>query len=445
MAHHQETPRPEVVVTRCDVLVIGGGAAGLTAAERLAPHCKVIVLEARDRLGGRIWTTEPWGNQGLPVDLGAEFIHVPEVSPRFSLVLRPEHTPAFSRRGLYHFDGKRINQNLNRWVRRAVAETWYCDLKGRPGSVENAIRVWPSREAQKIVRAEVEALYAADASRLKASVVHGHWRDWGDVGDDYRPRGGFQCLVKNLEKGLEGRDIIRKSDPVTTIDWRAGRVRVTTNAKKRYESRLAIVSVPLGILQSGGLKLFNPALPARKQSSINGIGMGDVVKIAVRSERFWDPFQYVSSDREIPMWWSWPQSRNGCGVLIGWAAGPAASKLVKCSDDEIKCRARRVLQELFVKKQSVICAIPSKDIVVTNWSQDPFSKGAYSYDRLTGDSSLREELARPENDTIFFAGEATEPLYHATVHGAIRSGDAAADRVLDRLRWKPSEQRNAQR
>ena len=433
------------LVTTCDALIIGAGAAGLTAAKRLAPSCEVIVLEARDRLGGRIWPSDPWGSRTSPIDLGAEFIHVRELKQSSCRVLRPEHIPAFSGRGCYQFDGKRINQNLDPWVRRAVAETWYSKLRRQSGSVADAIRAWPSRQAQKIARAEVEALYAADAGDLKASVVHGHWRDWDDLGEDYRPRGGFQCLVKELEKGLAGRCAIHKSDPIIRIHWRPGRVRVTTNAKKHYESRFAIVSLPLGVLQKDGLKLFYPALPGRKQSAINGIGMGDVVKIVLRSERFWDPFQYVSSDSEIPMWWSWPKLHNGCGVLIGWAGGPPARKLAECGDEDIKRRARTVLQELFGKRKFAIPAIPSKDIFVVNWSQDPFSKGAYSYDRLTGNSSLREELARPESDTLFFAGEATEPLYHATVHGAIRSGDTAADHVVERLRWEPSEQARMRR
>jgi monoamine oxidase len=132
----------------------------------------------------------------------------------------------------------------------------------------------------------------------------------------------------------------------------------------------------------------------------------------------------VVSDCAVPLWWS---SRVGQkGVLVGWAGGRAADALRKIRLESIKRRAAQSIEAIFPGMQPVV----SEDIHVVDWCEE-FSLGAYSYTPKDCDGdALRSALAAPERDTLFFAGEATDRVYFATVTGAMRSGQCAARSVL---------------
>jgi monoamine oxidase len=141
-------------------------------------------------------------------------------------------------------------------------------------------------------------------------------------------------------------------------------------------------------------------------------------------EPFWGKDRFIASEQDIPVWWPLPQRRGRHGVIIGWAAGPAATKLHELGKDEIRRRAVTSLRELFGESADV----RFEDVCVVDWSGE-----GYSYDRFARGRSLRGQLSEPENNLLFFAGEATEPLYYGTVHGALKSGERAADLVLESL------------
>ena len=301
---------------------------------------------------------------------------------------------------------------------------WHQRLAGARGSVANAIRKWPSL-ARRIAIAEVQGFYAADAGDLSAQALS----CGANFAAQWWPRGGYRSLVEKLRQGLDGR--IHRTDPVARIERaaRGGALRVITCNKRRFEAARVIVAVSLGVLKSSDIR-FVPRLSRAKRAAIRGIGMGDVVKVVVRCRPFWGKYRFISSDQDIPVWWPLPKQRADRGIIVGWAAGPAARKLRRLGTEEIKRRAVSSLRRLFPKSP----VVSFEDVYVVDWSRDKFARGAYTYDRLARGGSLRRQLAEPEDNLLFFAGEATEPIYYGTVHGAIRSGQGAADLVLDSLR-----------
>ena len=104
---------------------------------------------------------------------------------------------------------------------------------------------------------------------------------------------------------------------------RGGALRVITCNKRRFEAARVIVAVSLGVLKSSDIR-FVPRLSRAKRAAIRGIGMGDVVKVVVRCRPFWGKYRFISSDQDIPVWWPLPKQRADRGIIVGWAAGPAA-------------------------------------------------------------------------------------------------------------------------
>ena len=415
-------------------MVIGAGAAGLAAAQHLVKaKCTVTILEARDRLGGRIWSHDPWARDDF-IDLGAEFVHDSVLAHRFSesgLIEIDERQRVQWDDWLcrYRFSNQEVRrEGASRCVRLVLDEKWYGKLDRSRGSVANAIQRWPSL-CRRLATAEAEGLYAADTKDLNAQALYEQWSWWQGDEKQWWPRGGYQCLIDKLRQRLNR--LVRRADPVTKIECVVDRscVRVTTRNKKQFEATRAIVAVPLGILKSRDIA-FVPRLSHAKRVAIQRIGMGDVVKIAVRAQPFGRECRFISSDQEIPVWWPLPNRRNKEGVIIGWAGGPAAKRLRRAGSQQIKRLAICSLKALFPGWEGT----STRNVHVVDWTREEFAKGAYSYDRFADGRSLRGQLAEAENNLLFFAGEATEPLYYGTVHGALRSGERAANSVLESLR-----------
>lgn len=417
-----------------DVLVVGAGVAGLAAATRLAEaRCRVTVLEARSRLGGRVWSHDPW-RTGRPIDLGAEFIHDSPLARRLSdsgEVKIDEGREAqwdTWRRCLYVFGGQPIGRReyaASPLVRRAMDGDWYGTLGRARGSVAAAVNRWPDPLARSLALRAVQGLYTADAHDISARALYDQWTGSEDGERQWWPRDGYGALVDGLARRLRGR--IHRAAVVTRIERsvRNGRVRVVTGRGRRFEAARAIITVPLGVLKVSAIE-FVPRLSRAKRAAIRQIGMGDVVKVAVRCRPFWGELRFIASDRDVPVWWPLPARHGADSVLIGWAGGPAGAALAGRSAEEIAVIALHSLRRLFPRAP----AISPGDVSVANWSREAFTRGAYTYDRSPRGPAFRARLAEPEDDLLFFAGEATEPLHYGTVHGALQSGRRAADLVL---------------
>ena len=425
-----------------DVLVVGAGVAGLAAAAGLADAgCHVIVLEARNRLGGRIWSHDPW-RTGRPIDLGAEFIHDSPLARRLSdsgeLPIDERYEVEWDtwRRCLYVFGGQTIGPREREapLVRRVMEDGWYGMLKGARGSVAAAIGRWPDVVARSIALRQAQGYYTADANDLSARALYDQWREWEGGERQWWPRATYGALVERLAQGLRG--CIHRDAVVTRIEGsvRGGRVRAVTRGGRRFEAARAVITLPLGVLKTSAVE-FVPRLSRAKREAIRQIGMGDVVKVVVRCRPFWGELRFIASDRDVPVWWPLPARRGADSVIVGWVGGPPAAALADRSADEIKVIALHSLRRLFPRAP----AISPADVVVANWVREPFTRGAYTYDRSPRGPELRKQLAQPEDHLLFFAGEATEWLDYGTVHGALESGRRAAGLVLESLGLRNAE------
>ncbi|MDE2049620.1 MAG: FAD-dependent oxidoreductase [Gammaproteobacteria bacterium] len=426
-----------------DIILIGAGAAGLAAAAALGKSGRsVLVLEARDRIGGRIWThLEP--PLAAPVELGAEFIHGD--SPETSALLRQAGASTVDASGEHWslIEGRlqRRTESLLGKVRAAFEraavlsqpdvslESFLCGEGGR-GLPE---------EAREMARAFVSGFDAADPRLVSLHSVAEEWRSGGMLDSSQsRPLGGYRTALLALSAGLDGSRVrLQLHTVVSAVRWNDHSVEVEgrwLGQPFRAHARKAIVTVPLGVLKAAagtpGAIRFTPPLAA-KQAALAHLLSGPVLKVALHFHRpFWeerdggrfaDASFFHAPQKMFPTFWTALPVR--APLLNGWVGGPPAARLAELPDEQI---IRHALD-------CVSAILPAGDGVpelqaayVHNWARDPYAQGAYSYVGVGG-GNAREVLATPLSGTLFFAGEATDTTGEATtVTGALRSGARAA-------------------
>lgn len=419
------------------VLVIGGGAAGLMAARELAKAgAEVELLEARNRLGGRIHTILSRGGS-YPVELGAEFIHGSEneVWPLIEAArLRTHQVPDRHWRpgpaGLVR--QKKFWQQLEEVFRRINLAAPDQDLRS---FIDQAWSLSP--ETKKLALNYVEGFHAAPSERISihalAKAEAAAERE--DATRAFRITNGYGAMVAWLAGELQKLGVrLLTETTVRAVRWRPGQVEViaqTSSGDRVFRAGSAVVALPLGVLQghNPGALVFEPGLPG-KEKAIQGLAMGAVVKVTLEFRmRFWPAANFGflhCDDRWLPTWWS---DERG-PVLTGWGGGPRAMEFARKGRDAMLQHAFRVLAGLFKlpgeRIQDCLVAAHYHD-----WSADEFSRGAYSYTPAhMGD--LPRYLGAPVKDTLFFAGEATDTEGdQGTVHGALRSGSRVAREILN--------------
>jgi monoamine oxidase len=449
------------VAPSTDVLIVGAGAAGLAAGQALtAAGRRVIILEARDRIGGRIFTLPATG-PGVPIELGAEFVHgrPPEifsVAEQAGLELDElqgefwyaqngklcpdefpsERSPVFERMEKY--------QGPDLPFRRFLDE--YCaDLPA---------------EAKLWATAYVEGFHAANAELISLrSIVEGEKAEEEIDGDrQFRLAHGYHELVEALRRSIDPQLCQwHMRHVVSSVRWQPGRVamecRLAGDGPCTYRAGCAVVTLPLAILQlppdSPGAVRFVPHLDC-KQEALAKLAMGIAVHVTlVFREAFWRQaafagssgtladMQFLFSENPLfPTWWS--KLPSPAPVLVGWSAGPRAQQLCGLAASDITEKAVKALASILGVTAEQLSGL-LQDAYVHDWQADPFSRGAYSYVVAGGAEEAQRQLAAPLADTLFFAGEATNfQGYHATVHGAIASGYRAATELLKRTSpWAP--------
>jgi monoamine oxidase len=425
-----------------DVLVIGAGMSGLAAAVKLHDAgLAVLVLEARDRIGGRVHTLDEKGS-ALPIELGAEFVHGD--APRVTALAREAGIPLvdvprshWRKRGnaleeARGFDGT-LTSALDR-IRRVLPPRG--DL-----SFAQAIRAARVREpARSRALAYVEGFQAADPERISARSLVGE-----DLGTERARRvmPGYGALAQRLRERLPDGAVLANTI-ATAVRWKASRVEVAWRTSQGAEgkplrARRVVVTVPLGVLP---LLAFEPALPG-KERAIAKLAMGNVVKIAFRfRDAFWEDPSLVRArrgedvsrlgflhDAELPVPTWWTARPLHVPALTAWAGGPRADRLLALDEET---RTDRALESL-ASALGIAAEVPRKSLVGQrwhDWAADPFSRGAYSHP-LVGGASAARALGKPVEGTIHFAGEATcPPPANGTVEGAIESGERAAREIL---------------
>jgi monoamine oxidase len=440
------------------VIVVGAGAAGLAAARSLHnAGVTVTVLEARDRVGGRILTIRPPGTS-VPVELGAEFVHgrADELRPwlRDALVRTVDIAGTRWRAG--HGTVRRVRdfwEQLDRVMRRLPGgrerdRSFAEFLATRPGGRRLAVE-------RRLAEQFVQGFHAADSHRIGVHALSGG----GSPGDDRLERrlervtAGYDAVLRPAVDTLRGR--IALSSIVTAIEWRRHRVIVrhaSTYGRVRppLSARAAIVAVPLGVLQAAppqhGAIRFDPPITA-KNKALRLLAMGDVVRLVIRFRRRWwadealaarlkaldfDQLGFLHTTGEtFPTWWSaYP---DVAPMLVAWCGGPAARALSGLGTPAIARQALRVLAAA-VGMSSSRLEREVDQVWMHDWMNDPFARGVYSY-QLVGGANAPREMARPIEGTLFFAGEATDATGSTgTVHGAVASGRRAASQVLRAMR-----------
>lgn len=378
------------------IVIIGAGVAGLSAARGLADRgVQPIVLEGRDRIGGRIWTVHVDGNA---VDLGASWIHGTRGNPIARLARGIGMSFEKTDWDRTWFPGVGAGK-----ASKALALTTRLYRCRGLGSVAEAIpTAWFS---DPMTRWALTTMIAGEYGEDPKALSLKHWRDDSDFGGgDFLVTCGYGQLVAHLAKGLD----IRTGHTVRMIRQDRDRVHIETD-RDTIHADFAIVTLPLGVLKAGSVR-FHPELPTRKRHAIARLGVGVLNKLAlVFKERFWPKGTRVIG-RHGPYSIFVAQDRT----LVGLVGGGAARK----PSPEV---AADVLHSLRAP-QPIAC-------ISTQWHDDPFSLGATSVVAPGGTSGDFDAL-RATVGRLFFAGEATSRAHRATVHGAYLSGQQAANEFL---------------
>jgi len=440
-----------------DVIIVGAGTAGLTAAEMLSNSgLQIIILEARDRIGGRI-LTEFDPKAGFPIELGAEFIH--GAPPNLLHRLQRGRVPIREIKGEpWCSEQRRLSPCGDFWERteRILEQMRY--RKSSDSSFKSFLQGPKLRRfaAEDRTRAThyVEGFNAARAHEISVnSLVRSMRADEKIDGDrQFRVARGYDALLHSVHRRLApDRVATQLNTLVSTIGWRQGQVKIVAQTPTRrlrtYIAARALITLPLGVLQArprqAGAVQFQPALP-EKERALQKLRMGKVMRVSLRfRRRFWDALRpgkgrkslnkmtfLFSRDELFPTWWTafperWP-------ILTGWSPSWWAQKLIGQPHSLIIREAVGALARILPVKRNDLANL-LHSAYLHDWQSDPFARGAFSY-ALVGGDNAPAVLAKPVQNTLFFAGEATATDGHTgTVHGAIASAERAAGELLKSL------------
>jgi monoamine oxidase len=427
---------------KADVIVIGAGAAGLAAARALRERgVRVEVLEARDRIGGRILTHRD-ARAPAPIELGAEFIH--GSAPETMAIVREAGLLAvdisddrWERRGRKRIRSRDFWSRLEHIMGRMKAgrdpdRSFHEFLASSPGGRKFA-------RDRALAREYVENFHAADTLRISERALAKGGSPHGDPAEQRTGRvlDGYDHVAGWLTRTPH--DSVRLRTIVKRIEWEPGSVHVDTS-KGSYAAKAAIITLPIGVLQARpgdpGAVSIHPAI-SKHEDALALVTTGPVTRIVMLfREEFWKKGKLAklsfiqSSDAEVPAFWTLAPLR--APMMVAWAGGRRGAALALLGADERRDRAIAAAARVFGLPRAKLASLLI-DSWTHNWEDDPFSRGAYSYP-LVGGWKAGESLARPVRGTLYIAGEATvSESDSGTVHGAIRSGRRAAKQVARHL------------
>jgi monoamine oxidase len=419
------------------VIVIGAGLSGLSAARDLqAAGHDVTVLEARDRIGGRVWTSRLWPD--LPMDMGASWIHGAEGSPITTLADNIGAARVETRydSGItYNPDGAILDLGSEMARAGAVVTAARTAAGALPQDISLADAVMASADWQdgsatdrRLLRHYINATYEQEYGFDWSEASAWHFDDGREFsGPDVLFPGGYDQIPKALAQGLT----IRLGQAVTDLAPTRAGVTATLADGTTLTADHAVVTLPLGVLQSGQVAFAEPLAPAR-QVAIDSLGMGLLNKCWLRFDRIaWDAsvdwIEWLGPrDGFWSQWVSLARS-TGAPVLLAFHAGAQAKEVEALDDATTLAKAHDALKSIFGSRFPTPLSAQ-----VTRWSQDPFARGAYSFHATGTSPETRRALAGADWDgRLVFAGEATHPDYPATVHGAYLSGLTAARTILE--------------
>ena len=438
--------------TESDIIIIGAGAAGLAAARELSiAGLNVIVLEARNRIGGRISTHfDTW-----PIELGAEFVHG-----------KPPETLAIAERAKLKLqDIPNLHWHLHNGVLTKSGEFWskveavMKSMSRYRGPDQDFVdflnhykREHPVEDIEAITTLYVEGFHAAHADQISVYGLNKTNEAAEEIEDDkqFRIPEGYDRVVDALyDEAIAAGATFHLQTVVEEVNWKRNHVEVTTQASQKFKARWLLSTLPLSLMQDFGEEAarvrFTPTLD-EKVKAARKLSLGHVVKVILRfREPFWEDLTVPGEDEKpadlkkltfvhapaevLPTWWT--QFPVKSPLITGWAGGSRADRLSLESEDSLLDHSLESLSHILsTSKQFLKQSL--EEFYTHNWHKDPFTAGAYSYIPVGG-LDAQSELARPLEGTLFFAGEATNELgHHATVHGAIATGIRGAREILER-------------
>jgi monoamine oxidase len=420
------------------IIVIGAGIAGITAAKKLqAQGYRVIILEGRDRIGGRIWTDN---SLGVPLDLGAAWIHTVDGNPITRLVKQfGIQTVISDLKSQWSYKG--VNQLLSdddEMVINKAFQLFMDRVNKLKNEAPSSQQITLADIAQQIIESEeitgitLKGFRATLASAIESEVgdnlanlgLKGFDEDSKFNGEDVVFPKGYTQLVQALSTDLD----IRTQHLVQKIAYDDTGVQLTTDRGVFHGSRV-IVTVPLGVLKRGSIK-FSPELPEMKLAAIQQLGMGALNKLVLKfPKQFWssEPHALAYINGNIPdryvEFYNW-QKYIQEPILVALVSGNFSRSLSQMSKSEATQNMMSELQAMFGKD----IPLPTATLL-TQWHNDPFAYGSYSTFSINGNIQDCDRLAEPIGDRLFFAGEATYGKYIGTVHGALLSGEREANRI----------------
>lgn len=405
---------------RADVLVVGAGIAGLTAARELVREgLEVLVLEARSRIGGRVWTRHDLAEG--PLELGAEFIHT-RLNPirtelrKLGLSGQERQLPD---------SGRVLDESDPRWA--ALAEmsppvqqdlaSFLAEVSARDASLADADELlwfWKGRDHP----ANSSALHTV----LEIRGSHAAGEFMGQT--EFKVEGGYGPFVDALAEGLP----IRLGEVVELVDYRDHLVAVRArrgDVETTYLAPKVILTLPLGVLKANSVQ-FNPPLPESKLAGIHALRMLDIVKMLfVFDGDVWGegPFRRRAPDVPIDSAWLAHSGAEQTAVAV-WATGQKARSLLAGGYEDLLAAGRGSLRTMLGDQY-----VEPRTSLSHLWGADPFARGAYSHPPPGAPAAAREWLAAPVDDKLHWAGEATAPFRPRAVQGAFTSGLRAAAQV----------------
>jgi monoamine oxidase len=412
------------------VVIVGAGLAGLAAGVKLEQNgFEVILLEGRDRSGGRIRTDR---SGGVVFDEGASWIHGPTNNPMKGLA-----ADAGGDTYLTDDDSLRIYDSGGTLIPESVADPAYSDYEDAVKAVVNAGSqnqdfatvfdgLYPGRSSTELwkymLSAYLEFDTGGDIGRLSSLYVED---DEAFGGKDRILTNGYDTLTDYLARDLD----IRLNETVSNINYSAETATVTSNLGE-YEADFVLVTVPLGVLQAGDIT-FSPALPGTKIGALGELEMGNVNKFLLTwAVPFWDTsIQYVgftAAEKGKFNYFLNFRTFSSSNSLMTFAFGDYGLQTESMTDQQVQDEVMTHLRTIYGSNTP-----DPSSLRRTKWQADPFAKGAYSFVANGGRSEAYDILAGELNGNLFFAGEHTSRDYRGTAHGAFLSGEREADKIID--------------
>ena len=422
----------EMKIKAKNVLVIGAGAAGLNAARFLhKAGVRVEVLEATSRKGGRVHALK--GFADFPIELGAEEIHGED-----SLVYKwamEEKIPVLRHEGnndLLHLGNRFL------WCDEAlqdkVAGQTLSLLKnlypyhGADVTVEEYLKQnhFPT-EARHFLDSRLGVEFGTTLNHLSLAGILQEGLDWLKRETNFTLSQDYFSIMERRFAPLES--MIHYSKPVLSIDYRQKPVRVLTQGHETFEADAVIVTTPLAVLKEEGIDFF-PKLPKEKKEVIHRIGMSPGMKIIFKfSKPFWpERLYFLHTEGLFPQYWVTSKGKNSQNFILTAFLGGDRAAYCNTLPDYGVSRALQGLDTIFGNRVATRSLV---DTYVANWGRDPFYRGLYTFPTCNT-NGLREKLAEPLEDKVYFAGEAVHTAGACgTVHGALETGEKAAQAILN--------------